>query len=47
MGAPKKVFFHKKVDFFMAALRALWFFVMSQFESLEAFFRMPFNLEVF
>ena len=39
MGAPKKVvFFHKKVDFFMAALRAFLFFVMSQFESLEAFF---------
>ena len=30
-GAPKKFFFTKKLTFFMAALKTLWFFVMSQF----------------
>ena len=35
-GAQIKVVFFK-VDLFMAALRTLWFFVMSQFLSLEVF----------
>ena len=33
-----QVFFTKKVDFFMAALTTLCFFVMSQFLFLEVFF---------
>ena len=47
-GCPKKkFFFQKKVDFIMAALRTFCFFVMSQFESLEATPKLKLRQQIF